>query len=197
MTALTRTFVKPVVLTPDQRRWYADARAHAEIGFTVFPEQEPHFHVLAGIEHKKKNNRWESAYGAFACCDDHATLVKHFPEHANLVRWHLCALRSGPLHYEANALYWARLARGEAEVSKIGPDPVEAFKKTVVWGAVPEADVGNPWADAVHLHAWLRERLPALMGAFKADVEAVFPALWTAAVKAESARATITKGATP
>lgn len=167
-------------------KFYKGARAHLEVGFTRIGEQDPYFHVLAGVEHKLRNNRWESAYGRFACCADHEAARRYFPEVANLIRWHLSAIHSGPMHYEANAIFWAEVAQGLKPRGAYDPDPVEAFKHTVVFGAL--AGDGNPADAAVtaslttdELRTWLRARLPALMAQFKADVEAAFPGMWESA----------------
>lgn len=68
-----------------------------------------------------------------------------------LIRWHLFDVRSGPMHYKANAQYWFQMAMEKAGKlrpysSPSGykdhhPDPLEAFKSTVVFGAVPDDEM--------------------------------------------------------
>ena len=113
-----------------------------------------------------------------------------------LVRWHLCNLDSGPMHYEANAVFWAErmtgcLAYPPAPYDRT--DPVEAFKSTVIFGAVdgdamPDLnplsydDCGD--CDPVVVKSlkrahvrktvtdWCRARYSALMRMFETDLRA-------------------------
>lgn len=152
----------------------------AVLGFTKIDEQEPYFHAMCGA--------WDSYDRAYTVCADHKLLAEKFPEYAGLARWHLCGLTSGPMHYEANAIYWSEKARGVSRwpASPGEPNPVEAFKSTVVWGGA--ADDGTD-ADAIitalqepdELTRWLAARKSALMAAFRADVEAAFPGMWAEA----------------
>lgn len=164
---------------------YNAARCHMEIGFLKLGEQEPHFYALAGVEGQLRNGRWEGDLGRFACCANHDALRAHFPEYVHLARWHSCGIESGPMHYEANAVYWSEMAQGKRAASEFSRvDPIEAFKRTVVFGALPPLwDTGEPWLlPAAELSAWLRDRLPALMAQFRKDVEAAFPGMWDRAL---------------
>jgi hypothetical protein len=146
----------------------------AVLGFQRLGDQEPYFYALA--------SEWNARERAYINCAAHALLRKEFPEHALLVKWHLSAIKSGPMHYEANAVYHAQGAQGRAAFARPDDKPIEWFKATVVWGAVPEADVGEPWTwpdEAVR--RWLRERKPALMAKFHAEIEAAFPGMWAQA----------------
>lgn len=188
------------------------ANAVAEIGFTRLGQQEPYFHVLAGVDNKLGNGRWESTYGRFAACADHDTFRREFKEEAvqKLPRWHLCGIYTGPMHYEANAIYWAEKFQKAKEAigQEIGAASEAAaaltsFKHTVVWGALvgEETDANGqdeiardaarlgvdteglyPWTYGQEkLREWLRLRLPALMAEFQHDVQNAFPGMWMAA----------------
>ena len=60
------------------------------------------FSITCDIQEKCGNNRWYEHSGG--CC--HEDFVKHFPEHAHLLRWHLMST-DGPMHYLANTVYLA------------------------------------------------------------------------------------------
>lgn len=77
------------------------------------------------------------------------SLQHRFPEIACLVRWHLCDDRAEPLHYIANGKYWLEKHLGifkvfensENEGRRPGePEPFEAFKSTIVFGALDDDD---------------------------------------------------------
>lgn len=155
----------------------------AEIGFQKLGVQEPYFHVLAG-----EYDRRERGY---ACCANHKLFAEKFPEFAHLAKWHLVSIRSGPMHYEANAIYWSEKARGVSKWDKSPgePDPVEAFKSTVVFGAALGHDTASLDAGPMHpwlfepeaLKAWLEIRKPMLMAKFHEEIDAAFPGMWTLA----------------
>lgn len=182
-TKIERKFSRNV---PAPSPHYKAGRSHVEIGFMKLGEQEPYFHVLGGTEGKLRNNRWASDLGRFACCADHDDVRKNWPEYAALVRWHLCAVKAGPMHYEDNALYHAEAARkaraaGDAEAAT---KALLAFEHTVIYGAVasdPNVSTSVIMLPEADLRAWLRARLPALMAQFRADVEKHFPGMFAAA----------------
>lgn len=115
------------------------------------------------------------------------------PELVPLVRWHLCSLERGPMHYVANAVYFAQAAAGVSQFERksYDPDPTEAFKRVVVFGAVegdilpplnpfPCEDTGDLDAQSLKLAtrayiegavtSWCQMRLPALMSQFESDL---------------------------
>lgn len=103
----------------------------------------------------------------------HDEIAQAFPELAPFIKWHLTST-DGPMHYVANAKYWAGQS-GFCD-GKPGSPPNEAFlKSTIVFGAVPEHDTVDPMslAKAGSMVGWLNDRLPALMEAFKRDVESL------------------------
>lgn len=101
----------------------------------------------------------------------HEVIAKHFPDLAPLLRWHLFSA-NGPMHYLANALYWA----GHAGWCKGGlndPPNVDHLRSTIAFGAVPDHDRGaHPERmNKKRLTEWLTARLPDLIQAFRDDVE--------------------------
>lgn len=149
------------------------------LGFTKIGDQAPHFHALAGA--------WSPMDRDYITCANHALLAKRFPEHAHLAKWHLCAIDSGPMHYEANAIFWAEIAQGKRERKPGDPDPIVAFKHTVVWGAL-EGETDDAMlrhiltCDADFIRTFLAARLPALMKKFHAEIDEAFPGMWDAAL---------------
>lgn len=128
------------------------------------------------------------------CC--HELISQYFPELAPLVRWHLVDDDGVPMHYLANGDYWMRkhlevyrvFASSEMEGRRYGePDPLDIFKSTIVYGAVPTDDIEldailsipTPKPQTIPdlalspkelranvilptIQAWLRRRLPSL-----------------------------------
>ena len=94
-----------------------------------------------------------------ACGCLHEDIAEHFPGLAHLLKWHLTST-DGPMHYLANTLYW--LGRSGYTDGKPGSPPnLDHARKTAVWPDMP-ANVTE---------SELRERLPALLSAFRADME--------------------------
>lgn len=98
----------------------------------------------------------------------HDLIAEHFPHLRPYLRWHLTST-DGPMHYIANALYWAE-SRNE-----------EYFASTVVYGALP-SDEFIPLAELVSrepekLLNWLIARFPALMEVFMSDMRRMFHSL--------------------
>lgn len=60
------------------------------------------FSITADIYEKLKNGQWRDYAGG--CCHD--KVVKHFPELAPLIKWHLTST-DGPMHYLSNVVYHA------------------------------------------------------------------------------------------
>jgi len=119
--------------------------------------------------------------GACGCCHDE--VAKAFPELEPFIKWHLSST-DGPMHYIANALYWAG-HKGFRDGERNSPPSLEHLKSTIVYGALKSDkdfdladcmysdDRGFSWndANAAKLQSWLESRLEALQAAFRADVE--------------------------
>lgn len=108
----------------------------------------------------------------------HDDIRKAWPDLEALIQWHLTDADGTPMHYIANGLYWWEIAVGLKSNTPHGPDPVEAFKRTVIWGRLPTDADSAPWTWATtakipgergEVAALLRARLPALQAAFRED----------------------------
>lgn len=130
-----------------------------------------------------------------ACGAGHDRCVELAPACAPFVRWHLTS-PDGPMHYRANALYWAgyEAHTNAAGVESIRPSrwvhaPVRPgspnpphwpfFASTVVLGSVyddPTLESGVLQAmTGAELAAWLDARLARLLGTFRTAMDACFP----------------------
>jgi hypothetical protein len=102
------------------------------------------------------------------CCHD--DIRKFFPELAQFLKWHQTS-DDGPMHYVANAHYWAGHC-GYCDGEPNSPPNPDHLKSTIVFGAVPKWDDGkNPATLGYYeLEDFLAARLPDLMEAFHADM---------------------------
>jgi hypothetical protein len=136
--------------------------------FAKRANQAPYFSLTCTVWRRAKNGRWMDDGGG--CM--HEEIVRLFPELKPLVKRHLVACDGTPMHYLANAKYWAW---GHKKWPKQAwdPDPVKAFKHTVVFGAV-KGDIPLPsLEDAESVDSWLTRRLPLLRPALVKDMEAL------------------------
>jgi hypothetical protein len=122
------------------------------------------FSITADIDEKCRNGRWRESGGG--CCHDEVR--KRFPELHHLVTWHLVSA-DGPMHYKANAAYWAgfntRWNRGEPN----DPPNYKHLCSTIAFGtALSDRRIPND----VSFGEWLDMRLASLLREFRADVEA-------------------------
>jgi len=130
----------------------------------------PGFSLTCTID-RLSGRRWVDHGGGWSP----KSITKHFPDLSPLIQWHLVSTEE-PLHYLANAGYWMDFING---VYKVKPEcngnPLEAFKATIVWGAIP-GDTDRELAkmvacDRAHMADMLRNRLPALMERFRSVME--------------------------
>ena len=144
-------------------------RIRAEYGWQALGAQEPYWSITGTIE-QKAGTRWRDDAGG---C--HAEIAQHFPALAPTIKWQLVFQESGPLHYVENARYWLEQAHGifRWPRNSYDPDPVMAFKRTVVFGAV-DTDTELPQLE--DLEAWAAARLPALQARLKVETDAVLAA---------------------
>ena len=141
-------------------------RIRARYGWCVIGKQEPYWSVTAEIEAEHGGNWREDSGGCL-----HAEVTKHFSFLAPTIKWHLSGKNSGPMHYEANARYWLEMVNGVSRWSAPpNVDPLEAFKHTVVFGALP-SDGSVPTLAA--LTTWCTERLPRLIAAMHNDIDPI------------------------
>ena len=105
----------------------------------------------------------------------HDLVKKHIEKLRPMLKWHLVST-DAPMHYIANAQYWAG-HHGWTDGKPESPPKWNHFKSTVVWGGVPECDGGDPesrFADNKDvLNAWLNRRLELLMANFQTAVESL------------------------
>lgn len=170
----------------------------AEYGFHVHGTQEPYFSIT-GEEWRGDITASGDArkYGrdCVSCGCLHDMVAKHFPVSlAKLIRWHLCFVESGPMHYYENAKWWwehwlgARLPPSYTQLLPGDESPAQfglrIFNLHVVFGAV-EGDEHLPLSASLGtLREWLIGRRPALLAAFRKDIEEHGIAdLWDNAVK--------------
>ena len=94
----------------------------------------------------------------------HEEIVKHFGEFQPFIKWHLTS-SDGPMHYIANAKYWA----GFGQYSEKNP---KHLKSTIVFGVCPDdSRVNLEKLSEKQLEQFLNIRHPHLMEAFKKDME--------------------------
>lgn len=158
-------------------------RIRATYGWRKIGNQDAYWSVTGDIERQAKNNRWcEDSCGCL-----HGEVAKHFPKLAPSIKWHLCNLTSGPMHYVANAVYWLEKDAGISQYPD-KDDPGKAYKNFeshAVIGAFPgdshpitrfARDLENVGAERARLHSvvesWCLARLPALLAAMKQETDA-------------------------
>lgn len=77
-------------------------------GFHQIGNQRPYFSITAEQYRKGTGGRYYE--DCFGCCHD--LIARRFPELAELIPFHLSDCYAIPMHYVANAVYWAELAAG-------------------------------------------------------------------------------------
>ena len=106
------------------------------------------FGITGAQYRKRRNGTWEE--DAFGCL--HETIIKHFPELAPYIKWHLCS-SDGPLHYLANTNYHAMNGN------------LNYARSSAIW---PEGDL-----EQLQDERALKDRLPQLLAEFKEAVESL------------------------
>lgn len=143
-----------------------------DVDFAKRNNQEPYFSITADIKRQAKNGRWvEDSCGCL-----HDEISKHVKKLAPLIKWHMVHLSGMPTHYTANAIYWAQKVHGISiyKSQSYDPDPMKAFKSTVVFGAVEtdnEQDILAMESITAQVTEWCEARREALNKAFLADME--------------------------
>jgi hypothetical protein len=103
----------------------------------------------------------------------HDDIARLFPELAPTLPFHLTS-SDGPMHYEANTLYWLGWS-GWTNGKSGSPPNLEHARSTAVWPDMPASFVRGADSSVTKetvQHA-LRERLPATMTAFRSMVESL------------------------
>lgn len=126
-------------------------RVRATYGLHKIGDQEPYVSVTGQTERRPaRGGRWQEDTAGML----HDTIARHFPKLRNLLPWHLTFVNSGPMHYEANAVYWWE--QGD----------LDHFKSTIVFGGAPRHDAsGLPIGSITKtkVREWLAQRKPELM----------------------------------
>jgi hypothetical protein len=139
------------------RRLLADGRS---VRVTLrFDDECKNGHQTFSITGEER--RADGSEGSCGCI--HELIAEAFPELAHLIKWH-GVTTDGPLHYVANTVYHA----GDRDHWGKARD-LAAARSVAVW---PEATDEELCAEPAVLREALERRLPALLAAFRADVEA-------------------------
>lgn len=161
---------------------------------TIGGNQEPYLSITAtGYRRQRLPGEERIRFNGATYYSDrrgclHSEIAEVFPELTGFLRWHLAG-PSGPMHYVANAIYWAELAYGCSRWERRDSDPIDTLKRHVVFGAVEgdtmpavvtTDDDGSPM-DAKEMRSlvgrvvteWCHARAEALAMAFKRDLEAL------------------------
>lgn len=107
-------------------------RIRAEYGLHVIGPQAAYVTVTGEI-YDNFLGRWRESRGGML----HTEVVKHFPELAPLIPFHLSS-EDGPMHYVANAIYWAEKIAGCSPFKRetYEPAPEDGFRHAVGFGLV-------------------------------------------------------------
>ncbi len=148
-----------------------------EYGFTcIRGNSEPYFSVTGEV--------WRAAPGpvpkprgrdCVACGMLHNYLPTPLRWLRKAIPFHLFGVGPGPMHYQANALYWLEQATGVRDGSlrlkSYDPDPITAFKNTIIFCQV-EVDSDFMVESLVRMGPesrvmFLADRLPLLHAKFR------------------------------
>ena len=152
-------------------------------GFNVCGTQEPCFSITADLyELIATTNLWRMV----SCGCQHELIAEYAPHLAPLIKWHLCFVHSGPMHYKPNAKFWLErstikqlnpIYRGDT--CAIGNQAMEYFLDTIAYGSSLSYDrIGNVILknyqnnniEKQYISIWLDKRLPEVMKAFHKDM---------------------------
>lgn len=101
-----------------------------------------------------------------ACGCLHDDIIKHIPELAPYVKWHLTS-SAGPMHYIENTAYWAG-KRGGCNGKPGDPPNLDFARSTAVWPEATDEDLTAPG-----LEDRLRVRVPTLLEEFQQAMESL------------------------
>lgn len=101
------------------------------------------------------------------CCHD--DIRRAFPELADLIKWHLCWEDGTPMHYIANAEWWAKLHREVWDSGVPGKSALDVLKDHILYGETP-LDVPDKLSSdrpPQSFTSWLERRIPFLTESFR------------------------------
>jgi hypothetical protein len=141
-------------------------------GMRACEGQEPYFSITAELS----NNQGMEASGCL-----HNIIRDKMPRLSPLIKWHCCSVNSGPMHYEANGLFWwERINAPLIDSCAMEENALQYFEETVVYGVAKTYDIldesilkhhnGNA-DEKAFMQKWLRARLPEVMKAFHNDMK--------------------------
>jgi hypothetical protein len=132
-----------------------------------FDNQSPYFAITCSI----RGGRGQSRIDMGGCLHDEVR--EYAPEWTKYIKWHLTSTVE-PMHYLANALYWAGFS-GWCDGGRNDPPNAENLYSTIVYGALDDDVKHTPETmDKATLTEWLTARLPRLMDAFRVDMCELF-----------------------
>ena len=136
--------------------------------------QGAYFAVTAEVAERLGNNHYRT--WAWGC--NHDQIRAHIPHLAPYLKWHLVSVNSGPMHYIANALYWAGFS-GWCDGKDNSPPHENHLKSTIVYGALDSDAEVDPmeFETKEELATWLNSRFEELMARFDGDMRVLFPDL--------------------
>lgn len=108
-----------------------------DVKFAQRNNQSPHFAATVAV--MASNNRNNMVGGGA----DHDLIARLWKNSLSpYLKWHLVSWPGETLHYHANACFWLEKAFGFSKWDRrySEPDPLSAFKKTVVFGTVEDDD---------------------------------------------------------
>ena len=79
----------------------------------------------------------------------HDEIEEYFPDLAKYIKWHLCSMNDGPMHYIENSLYHAGWTKYTEALN------IDHFKSTAIWGALEsdnEIDITSLMNNDLILH---------------------------------------------
>jgi hypothetical protein len=166
----------------DGQRYRIRATYGIDRDFGKRNNQAPYFSITGETESSARNGRWVEHSGGCS----HEQIAKHFPELEPLIKWHLTSTE-GPMHYEANALYWwehvlgSKTFRESYEWEKYGSPKAAALhhlKSTIVFGVIDGEQLPPESAQPLYSidsmsakREWLAARLPVLLCTFESEMK--------------------------
>lgn len=164
---VSRRFYGKIIEPRETYRIEAVANMHY-----IFGNSSPYFAITADMRNSLGR---EEACG---CLHDEICLA--IPELRPYIKWHLTGLE-GPMHYEANAVFYWQQWRHETKYLAQHYDPYEAFQRLTQWGLY-----GNETDEYLRylfhsqdvtesqMRSILRHRRPILMHNFTLDMQSLF-----------------------
>jgi len=162
-------------------------KADGELVIATITDESGYLSITGAVYDRRRNRgeqpvqRNGKLYWPYSMGQIQSTMREAFddrPAFLRLLRWHLCE-NGIPMHYVANAVYWAEFIHGVSPHS-FPPSRESAensFKVTVVFGAVagdtvPEPTLISRRDVAECVTAWCHRRADELQRAYHRDIAA-------------------------